>query len=250
MQYLGSRYSGWQKQPNQMTVQGELEKTLEIILGGSLRTIGSGRTDAGVHALGQVVKIEATRDIEPEALKRALNSLLPVDIFCLNAEMTDDSFHPILSAQSKIYEYVFRAGPERANPFESPYMAVVNRPVDLQKLQAACHEFIGTHDFKNYFCVGTDVPSTVRTIFECECRRFSPTGAWEQLHLSGDAYIFHIKGDGFLKQMVRLIVSTIWRHAQGKLELESIRESLKGPKMKHLAPVAPAQGLYLKQVLY
>lgn len=247
---MGSRYSGWQKQPDQMTVQGELDKTLKAILGETVRTIGSGRTDAGVHALGQVVRIEATRELAPESLRRALNSLLPVDVFCIDAEMTDESFHPILSAKSKIYQYVFRSGPERPNPFESPYMTVVNGPLDQQKLNAACHEFLGTHDFKNYFCVGTDVPSTIRTIFECECRPFSPTGSWEKLHLSGDAYVFHIKGDGFLKQMVRLMVSTVWRHAQGKLELETIRESLAGPKAKHLAPVAPPQGLYLKQVLY
>lgn len=250
LQYLGTRFSGWQKQPDQLTVQGELDKTLEKIFQEPIRTIGSGRTDAGVHALGQVVKVEATKQIDVDGLKRALNSLLPTDIFCLEAQNCAEDFHPILSAKEKTYQYLFKLGPERAAPFEAPMLAVVNANMDQQLLNAACQKFIGTFDFQNYFCVGTDVPSTVRTITECSCRKWTPQGPWESLQLSGDIYIFHIQGNGFLKQMVRLIVATVWRCAQGKVSLEEIERSLQGPKSKHLAPVAPPQGLYLKQVHY
>lgn len=249
LSYQGTAYKGWQIQPNALTVQGELNKSLKQMLKSEFRTIGSGRTDAGVHALAQVVKLEANASLSTQALFKGLNSLLPHDIRVLEVELVTADFHPIFSAQSKEYWYLFSLR-SYLSPFESPMITKVQGQIDLDKLQDACRLFIGKHDFSHYFCVGTETKSTVREIYECEVIPVEQVGHWSHLCLSGPYFYFKIRGNGFLKQMVRLIVGTILKYAKGQLELNDIKSSLQDGGRDHLAPVAPPQGLYLAKVSY
>lgn len=249
LSYQGSAYKGWQIQPDARTVQGELNKSLKKMLKSQLRTIGSGRTDAGVHALAQVVRLESEQSISIQALFKGLNSLLPNDIKVLDVTESSESFHPILSAQAKEYWYLM-SFKSNLSPFESSLITKFHGQIELDKLHEACRLFIGRHDFSHYFCVGTDIQSSVREIYECELIFVDQVGHWSELSLSGPYYYLRIRGNGFLKQMVRLIVGTMIKYAKGQLNLEDIRVSLKDGKRPHLAPVAPPQGLYLAEVFY
>lgn len=219
------------------------------MLKAEFRTIGSGRTDAGVHALAQVVKLETEASIPDQALLKGLNSLLPQDIKVLDIEQVATEFHPIFSAQSKEYWYLFSLG-KYSSPFESSMITKIHGQLDFEKLQEACRLFVGRHDFSHYFCVGTETKTTIREIYECEVVSVEQEGHWAQLCLSGPYFYFKIRGNGFLKQMVRLIVGTALKCAKGQLELSEIKSSLADGERQHLAPVAPAQGLYLAQVFY
>ena len=247
IQYKGTRYLGWQIQPESsgLTVQGELNKALEVVSKHPAQTMGSGRTDAGVHALGQVAKASINLEINPENLVKALNVNLPEDIRVIHAETSDYDFFPTVHAKSKEYHYRFTA--KRAfTAFQNDL--IVNHPfdLDLNLMREACKILLGEHDFINFYCEGTDVSSTVRTIFNCEIIEVSQ-GDWEMLP---PHYIFKIEGNGFLKQMVRLLVGAVWNVGRGKISLEAFKTSLTSVRTQRLGPVAPPHGLYLVRVNY
>lgn len=247
LQYKGTRYLGWQIQPAEagMTIQGELNKALEkISKSRQVRTLGAGRTDAGVHALGQVVKASIELRIEPENLLRALNVNLPDDIRVVEVLLSDDSFFPTVQAKSKEYHYRFT--------FNRTFSAlqndlITNYPfeLNLQKMKEACQFLIGTHDFSNFFCEGTEVSHHVREIYECDILLI----AQDQWMLPSH-YVFRIVGNGFLKQMVRLLMGAIWNVGRGKVSLAEFKEALGPQKVKRLGPVAPSNGLYMVRVNY
>ena len=245
IQYKGTRYLGWQVQPNGLTVQGEVNKALEIISKGKVHSMGSGRTDAGVHAFGQVVKISMELEILPENLIRAMNSNLPDDIRVIAIENSDADFHPTVQAKSKEYHYRFTSL-KAPTAFQNELIANFPFEVDLHKMCEACRLLIGVHDFSNYYCEGTDVSSNVREIFACDILEV-PSGGWEMLP---GHYVFSITGSGFLKQMVRLLVGAVWNVGRGKISLEEFRASLSSTRVKRLGPVAPPEGLYMVRVNY
>jgi tRNA pseudouridine38-40 synthase len=247
LQYKGTKYLGWQAQPSEAgeTIQGELNKALQKISKSEhVRTLGAGRTDAGVHALGQVVKASIELQIEPENLLRALNVNLPDDIRASKVDLCDEAFFPTVHAKSKEYHYRFTFNRD-LSAFQNDL--ITNYPFDLnlQKMREACQILVGTHDFSNFFCEGTDVSHNVREIYECEI-----------LHIAQDQwmlpehFVFRIVGNGFLKQMVRLLVGTIWNIGRGKVSLEELKASLGPKKLKKLGPVAPPGGLYMVRVNY
>lgn len=247
LQYKGTRYLGWQIQPAQagVTVQGELNKALEKISKSvQVRTLGAGRTDAGVHALGQVVKVSMVLQIAPENLLRALNVNLPDDIRVLEASLSDEAFFPTVQAKSKEYHYRFTFT-QTFTAFQNDLITNYPFELNLQKMQEACKLLIGTHDFSNFFCEGTEVSHHVREIYECEI-----------LHVAQDYwmlpshYVFRIVGNGFLKQMVRLLMGAVWNIGRGKVSLQELQEALAPKKVKRLGPVAPPQGLYMVRVNY
>jgi tRNA pseudouridine38-40 synthase len=247
LQYKGTRYLGWQIQPSDagLTIQGELNRALEVISKSpQVKSMGAGRTDAGVHALGQVAKIGISLSISPDKLVKALNVNLPDDIRVVGAEISDEAFLPTVHARSKEYHYRFTS-----NPMYSALQndLIYNYPfgLDLEKMQKACKILIGEHDFTNYFCEGTEVASTVREIFDCEILEMTNDGWMLPSH-----YVFRIKGSGFLKQMVRLLMGTLWQIGRGKITLEEFRSSLSAVKVARLGPVAPPQGLYMVRVNY
>ncbi len=247
LQYKGTRYLGWQVQPESagVTVQGELNKALEIVSKSKAHSLGAGRTDAGVHALGQVAKVAIELEIAPGNLVKALNVNLPDDIRVISAELSNHEFFPTVHAVSKEYHYRFTCK-RMFTAFQNDL--IVNHPFDLDidKMRKACEMLVGKHDFMNYFCEGTETSTTVRTIFECEILEIHQ-GNWEMLP---PHFVFRVVGDGFLKQMVRLLVGAVWSVGRGKISLEEFQSSLRLKSPRRLGPVAPPQGLYMVRVNY
>ncbi len=248
IQYKGNRYSGWQVQlgTSELTIQGELNRALSVVAKtDEVKSMGAGRTDAGVHALGQVAKVSIPLVIPPESLVKALNVNLPDDIRIIHAEISDESFHPTVHAKSKEYHYRFTTG-RTFTAFQNDL--IQNHPfdLDLEKMNEACKILVGEHDFTNFYCEGTDVSSHVRTIFDCEIVEI-PQGNWEMLP---SHFVFRISGNGFLKQMVRLLMGAIWNIGRGKISLEEFRSALGPTKVQRLGPVAPPSGLYMVRVNY
>lgn len=248
LQYKGSRYSGWQVQlgTNEITVQGELNRALSVISKSEeVKSMGAGRTDAGVHALGQVAKVTMSLSIPPENLVKALNVNLPDDIRVIEAEVVDENFHPTVHAKSKEYHYRFTSQ-RMFTAFQNDLIANYPFELDLEKMRTACNILVCEHDFTNFYCEGTDVSSHIRTIFSCDIVEISQ-GEWQMLP---SHYIFRIKGNGFLKQMVRLLMGAVWNVGRGKISLEEFRSALSATKVQRLGPVAPPNGLYMVRVNY
>lgn len=247
IQYKGTNYLGWQVQAEGAgkTIQGELNKALTAVSKNKSQSMGSGRTDSGVHALGQVVKVSIELEIEPEKLLKALNGNLPEDIRVIEAQHSDYDFHPTVDAKSKEYHYRFTCN-RHPTALQNDFIANSGFELDLEKMNAACKILIGEHDFANYFCEGTDISTTVRTIFSCEVVEI-PQGSWDMLP---PHYALKIVGSGFLKQMVRLLVGAIWNVGRGKISLQDFESSLSGVPSGRMGVVAPPQGLYMFCVNY
>lgn len=247
IQYKGTRYLGWQIQPESagLTVQGELNRSLKTISKSEqIHSMGAGRTDAGVHALAQVAKVSIPLEIIPESLVRALNAHLPQDIRVLAAEKSTEDFIPTVHAKSKEYHYRFTVNRERS-ALQDELLANYSFEVDIQKMNEACKLLLGKHDFTNFFCEGSEVSSYIREIYSCEIVKVSEEG-W----MLPEHYVLKIKGNGFLKQMVRLIMGALWSVGRGKVSLEDFKEALGPQKKPRLGPVAPANGLYMVCVNY
>jgi tRNA pseudouridine38-40 synthase len=248
LSYKGTRYLGWQIQPEGLTVQGELNRALATISKtNEIHTIGSGRTDAGVHALGQVARLETPLVIEPKSLALALNANLPPDIRVLDCHSSHQDFHPTYGAQSKWYSYFF-INSRYPDSILGELVAENGFSCDEGRMQAAAKAFEGTHDFANFYTEGTEVSSTTRTIFECSLHRTESFGA--PFHQAGPVWELRFHGEGFLKQMVRLMVGAIWNAGRGKIEVSDISRALQSPQREKLSAVAPAHGLYLMRVVY
>lgn len=248
LQYKGTLYLGWQIQPESAgpTVQGELNRALKVISKSEeVRTLGAGRTDAGVHALGQVAKASIPLKIDPQNLVKALNVNLPDDIRVVDASLSDEEFFPTVHAKSKEYHYRFTAQ-RMFTAFQGDLIANYPFDVDIEKMREACKILIGEHDFSNFYCEGTEVASNVRRIFECEILEI-PQGNWGMLP---SHYVFRIVGNGFLKQMVRLLMGALWNIGRGKITLQEFQSALSPEKTHRLGPVAPPEGLYMVRVNY
>ena len=238
---------GWQIQPDSagITIQGELNKALKIISKSqNVKSIGAGRTDSGVHALGQVAKIAIELNINPQNLLKALNVNLPDDIRITQVEVSDEKFHPTTFAKSKEYHYRFTCH-DTFSPFQKDFVYNYPFELNLENMRLACKILIGTHDFSNYFCEGTEVSHNIREIYECEILEISEASSVLPPH-----YVFRIVGNGFLKQMVRLLMGALWNIGRGKVTLEEFQNSLGPVRVKRLGPVAPPNGLYMVCVNY
>lgn len=250
LSYKGTNYFGWQvQQESQITIQGELNKALAVITKSSeVSSVGSGRTDAGVHALNQVCRVEIPLDIPPDALVRALNANLPKDIRIKSAVNCDKDFHPIFSAKEKEYIYLF-TNIKNESAFQRDLLTNINWDLDFEKMKKACSLFVGEHDFQNFYCLGTDISSTKRQIYSCELVARQNNQVFHEIY--GDYWQFSIRGSGFLKQMVRLIIGSLWELGKGNISEEDLKKYLSGTKYQNkIGPVAPPQGLYLSQVFY
>lgn len=231
--YDGTDYHGWQVQPALSTIQGTLQDVLAEIEGQPVHVEGSGRTDAGVHALAQVAAFSLSNPIPVENLKRAMNRLLPGAIRVLAVEERDAAFNPRYDARAKTYEYrIFRG--EVCLPFERRYVYHYPYPLDLNRLLDAAFLFEGQHDF-TVFAAADDRDreggSKVRTIFS------------SRAELAGDRLLYRVRGSGFLKHMVRNLVGTLLEIGKGNLAAASFHALKAGP-------TAPARGLFLVDVEY
>lgn len=242
--YDGTDFYGWQKQPNVITIQGSLESCLNKVFKTQVRTIASGRTDAGVHAISQIVKLEMDIDVKESNLKKALNDNLPETIR-VNSVAKSEDFHPVFDAKWKVYRYYFSEN--SLPPILNRFVLDNCKNLNFEKMSDAASCFVGKNSFHNYFCVGTPVDSYVRKIKRSEVLQ-------DEIHYPGvknePVYYLEIEGTGFLKQMVRLIVGTIMAHSEGKISIDEIKKSLNVDTQGKLSKVAPAKGLVLYSVTY
>ncbi len=243
--YKGGRFAGWQVQdqtsPNApMTIQGCLEDAFTTILGHHVRAHGSGRTDAGVHALGQVAHVDIPEEKAHVNWQQALNHNTPRDICVLTAEFVDRGFHARYSARGKTYAYHLWLDRNAILPQRNGYVWVTG-PLDLQVLEASCHHFLGEHDFSAFQNQGSDFKTTVRELREITCTR--PSEQWPEI-------IIRLTANGFLKQMVRNIVGCLVATGQGKLPPDRIPELLESRDRRLCPKTAPAHGLTLETVYY
>ena len=238
LSYDGTRYSGWQKQGNTPnTIQGKLEKVLSAMFGVPIEVVGSGRTDAGVHAAGQVANFHAETKAQPEEVCVYLRSYLPQDIGVLSVEEAPERFHARLSARRKTYRYRIWNS-EIPNIFERKYLYVCKDLLDLPAMQACIPYFLGEHDFRA-FCSNPDLKkSSVRTVYEM---RLDELG--HELRLT-------VTGNGFLYNMVRLMAGTILSAGRHQLAPEEIPEILETKDRSRAGPMAPACGLCMMGVEY
>lgn len=238
--YDGTNYGGWQIQPNTVSIQELLQKAIHTYTKEQVSVIGSGRTDAGVHALGQVAHFRCEAEFDPGKLLNALNGILPVDIRIISVESVERTFHAQRSAKGKIYHYHLTFTPF-VMPKERLYTAHVRRPIDLSLLRQAAAKFVGTHDFTSFAnkaSEGAAAKNAVRTITRLD--------VIETEH----GVRLEFEGTGFLYKMVRNIVGMLLAVASGKRKLEEI-EPLFAAKDRRLSPLAAApQGLFLVRVFY
>ena len=233
MAYDGTAYAGFQIQPNASTVQGELERVLAVICGEPVRITGAGRTDAGVHASGQVIDLRTTSGLATEELERGVNALLPEDIAISSLEPAEDSFHARFSATGRTYEYRIRNAPVR-DPLWTRREHWHPGELDVAAMRAAAAHLVGRHDFAA-FAAGE---SGERTVKRAE---------WIS---EGSVLRFEIESDAFLRGMVRGIVGTLLWVGRGKLTVERFAEVLAARDRALAGPSAPAKGLCLVAVRY
>lgn len=237
LSYNGYSFHGWQKQQNLRTVEGELEKALFSLTGEQIEVEGSGRTDAGVHALGQVANFFMQNPMPIKNLPRALNNLLPEDIRIEKAEVVSDDFHARFSAKKKTYEYVVQVGGKQS-AISCHHVAYFPFEVDFERMQNACKLFVGKHDFRGFCSADTSAKTFEREIFDlCVKKR-------------GRRFVFSVTGSGFLYNMVRIIVGTLLDVGRGVLDEKDIEKALSSGERKHAGQTMPACGLYLKKVEY
>ncbi len=238
--YDGTDFHGWQVQPELPTVQGTLEAVAAEIEGAFVRVEGSGRTDAGVHALAQVAAFSIGNPIPAENLKRAMNRLLPFSIRVLAAEEAAADFHPRFQARAKTYEYRVWRG-EICSPFERRYVLHHPYPLDVERMAETAGILEGEHDFSAFAASDErdeEGASKVRTIFS------------SRLEQAGERLIYRVRGSGFLKHMVRNIVGTLLEVGKGNLEAAGVRALLAAGATAKAGPTAPARGLFLLGVEY
>ena len=235
--YDGTNFHGWQIQPELPTVQGELERAFAKLFNHGLHVIGSGRTDAGVHAHGQVATVQTERSMDTDAVLRGGNALLPVEIRILSVEEVSPEFHPRHSAKSKTYEYHIWRHPI-VSPFHCRYVYAFRYALDEDVTDAASRQFLGAHDFTSFCATSTEIEDRVRTIYDAEWKRDDMT------------LVFRIRGSGFLQYMVRTIAGTILEAGQRRMEVSAIPEIFAARDRRLAGPTLPACGLHLIGVEY
>jgi tRNA pseudouridine38-40 synthase len=239
VEYDGTAFEGWQLQPGgARTVQGALEAALRPVAGGAVRVHGAGRTDAGVHALGQVANAHLARSLPPEVMVRALNAALPRDVAVRAAALVPEHFHARRDARRKRYLYRLWTAPARS-PLRDRISLWVPQPLDLAAMRAAAAALCGTHDFASFRAAGSAAPTSVRTLWGLEI-------AGE----AGGEVSLAFEGDGFLRHMVRNLVGTLLEVGRGRRRADSIQAVLAAATRAAAGPTAPARGLVLVAVHY
>jgi tRNA pseudouridine38-40 synthase len=237
LEYDGGNYSGWQYQSGQDSIQARLEAALAQIFAEPLRVRGAGRTDAGVHALGQVAAFRLPRAFDPEDLRRALNALLPPDIVVRAAVEAGDDFDPRRHARLRFYEYRILNQALRS-AFDYRYAWLVRDPFDLDARNLAAGLFVGEHDFASFRTLGSDVKSTLRCVQLSHWSR-------ESIRLT-----YRIEANVFLRHMVRTMVATMVEVGRGRLAPKSVTDLIARRDRTHAPASAPACGLFLVEVRY
>ena len=238
IEYDGKDFNGWQKQPNKLNIQGTIEQAIKSITGEDVELNASGRTDAGVHALGQVANFKTNSQIPIEKFPIAINSKLKKSIVIKKAEEVDERFHSRLSCKKKTYRYIINNSEEGSAIYRNLETHVPQK-LDVDSMKEAVKYFEGEHDFKAFKASGTSSKSSVRTIYRAEVRD------------AGNERIYiELTGNGFLYNMVRIIAGTLVEVGMGKIEPQEIKTIIESQKRENAGKTLPPQGLYLVNVEY
>ncbi len=237
--YDGTPFHGWQQQPNVRTVQGEIQASAARVLNQPVFLAGSGRTDAGVHAAGQVANLHADTHLSPERLMHAIGGRIPREITLIRARDVSPAFHASRCAVSKLYRYCIHNAPGRpAEHLRQRYTYHCWHPLDVQRMRAGAEHLVGTHDFAAMATRGAPRETTVRTVLRCEVYR------------RGDEVRVDVEGTGFLYNQVRNMVGTLVEVGRGHWEPEKVAEIIASRDRARAGPTAPAMGLCLQWVRY
>ena len=238
VEYDGTAYHGWQRQKADRTIQGEIEKALTTMTGKPVSLAGSGRTDAGVHAIGQTASFSSDAGLGPDIYLKGLNSLLPDDILIRVCESMDPAFHARYDARSKLYQYRI-LNRDMPSILERHYVWHIRRKLNVEAMQKAATYFVGEHDFKAFQGTGSPRTSTVRHVIRAEMRQ-----------TRDNQILFDIEADGFLRYMVRNIVGTLVDVGNGRIPEEDVKGILLSGDRSLAGATAPAKGLFLIKVNY
>lgn len=230
--YDGTNYHGWQLQNNGITIESELNRCLTELLGEPITVIGASRTDAGVHSLGNIAVFDTSNRMPAEKISYALNARLPEDIRIQKSEEVAPDWHPRHVESRKTYEYRIYRG-EFPMPVKRLYSLFTYHKLDVNRMREAAKYLEGEHDFKSFCQVGAQVETTVRTIYKVSVTE------------EGADIVIHVSGNGFLYNMVRIIVGTLLEVGQGKREVQDMQAILEAKDRKAAGPTAPAHGLLL-----
>ena len=237
LSYDGTNYVGWQTQPNGVAVQEKVEQAIFEVTGERASLQGSGRTDSGVHARAQVAHFDTAARMGADKFAIALNTHLPGDIRVLYSEETDPAFHARFSAKEKQYRYFVQTGPH-ADVFLRKYALHAYMPLDLDLMNKAAALVVGTHDYSAFMSTGREVESAVRTV---------TLSRWEK---QGNLLVYSVQGNGFLYNMVRILVGTMLGMGSGRLPADAMDKALSSLSRKDAGPTAPPHGLVLWRVKY
>lgn len=238
VQYSGKNFSGWQVQPNKRTIQGELEKVLEFLMKEKVKIYASGRTDAGVSAMGQVAHFDTEQIVDIKKLLVSLNGLLPEDVAVTSCEKVPESFDARFSVKRKTYQYRFYVSRFRLPLFEETAFRV-NDYVNLDKMKEACKYLIGTRDYESFVSQKSGKTDFVRTIYDAKI-----------VQLGDGLLAFEVTGNGFLYNMVRIMFGTILKAGYGQIEPSDIEKILSEKNRSFAGKTMPAKALIMKKVSY
>ena len=237
IEYDGKDFNGWQKQPNKLNIQGEIERSIKDITGEDVDLIASGRTDAGVHALGQVANFKTDSNIPVEKIPIALNTKLKRSIRILAAEEVDERFHSRYNCKKKTYKYVINNSANGTAIYRNLEYNF-SQELNVDKMNEAVKYFIGEHDFKGFKASGTSSKSSVRTIYDAT------------VYKNGDRVNIELTGNGFLYNMVRIISGTLIDVGIGKILPEEVPDIINSKERTKAGKTLPPNGLYLIKVEY
>lgn len=237
IQYEGTNYCGWQRQNIGKTIQGEIEKAIFLLTNEKIDLIGCSRTDAGVHALGMVANFKTESTIPPEKFKNAINSKLPEDIAIISSEEVSLEYHSRYYSKGKTYSYTIINRDEKVILGRN-YAYQVRGTLDIEEMRKACSYFIGKHDFIAFRTLGSTAKTTIRTISELYMVK------------QGETITVYISADGFLYNMVRIIIGTLLKVGKGKIKASDIPKIIDEGKRENAGKCAPAKGLRLEKVYY
>lgn len=259
LEYDGTNFHGWQRQAGLPTIQGTLEEALARITKQPVTLFGAGRTDAGVHAAGQVANFRSSLKLTESSWVRAINSLLPPDIVIRSAGYVPPEFHARYSAKSKVYQYSILTS-ELPSPFLRNYVWHIKKPLNIPSMQEASGYLIGTHDFSSFRASECSAKSAVRTLDRLEIVHIPPAEIAGQgsacivplnrMPCNATMILFTLEARSYLQHMVRNIVGTLNDVGRGRLKPSDVREIIEKKDRRYAGPIAPPQGLFLFSVRY
>ena len=237
IEYDGKKFGGWQKQPTKLNIQGEIEQAIKDITGEVVELTASGRTDSGVHSLGQVANFKTNSHIEIEKMAVAINSRLKKSIVIKKAEEVDENFHARYNCKGKKYRYIINNSSQGSAIYRD-LECHIPQNLDVEKMKKAIKYFEGEHDFKGFRASGTSSKNSIRVIYKAEVKQ------------EGERIIIELTGNGFMYNMVRIISGTIVDVGLGKIKPEQIPEIIDDKDRNKAGKTLPAHGLYLVEVYY